>query len=158
MTSKWNFGWLAAVSSQRSIGPSPIRGLMSRRIAKKSEMICRAASIHHRLYSRKRNLLWQKKPEENLDLISDTCLSPSRIPNRSCTGISKVRATHFIRQDLDLASQELSILMTIAKFACLRVVDSEYCIEDIGEAKLGRLQGARGSSPCSLGDHSGIPT
>ena len=48
-------------------------------------------------------------------------------------GISKVRATHFIRQDLDLASQELSILMTIAKFACLRVVDSEYCVEDIGE-------------------------
>jgi hypothetical protein len=49
-------------------------------------------------------------------------------------GISKVRATHFIRQDLDLASQELSILVTIAEFACLRVVDSECFIEDMRES------------------------
>jgi hypothetical protein len=45
-----------------------------------------------------------------------------------------VRATHFIHQDLDLASQELSILVTIAEFACLWVPDSEYGIENVGES------------------------
>jgi len=43
-----------------------------------------------------------------------------------------VRTTHFIRQDADLASQELSILVTIAEVACLWVPDSEYGIENVG--------------------------
>lgn len=43
-----------------------------------------------------------------------------------------MRATHFIRQDVDLASQELSILVTIAEVACLWVPDSEYGIGNVG--------------------------
>jgi len=58
--------------------------------------------------------------------------------------IGKVRATHFIRQDVDLAPQEPSILVTIAEFDCLRVADSEYSIGDIRKRSwvvFGELEG-----------------